>query len=102
NSLADDAHSRAPSGWLRGLLEDLVGGVEAVGPFEGDGVELQRRDRALDRLGLVDQSVDRRLHGSVALGIAFADLLVVGLAAYGARLDRLHRGNRHVELARQF
>src|SRR5690606_2312869 len=37
----------------------------------------------------------------VALGVAFADLLVVGLAADGARLDGLHRRYRHVEFARK-
>src|SRR5690606_18506523 len=72
----------APPGWVSWpLLEDLVGRIETVGTFEGDGVELERRHGALDRSGLVDQAVDSRLHGGVALGVALADLLVVCLAA---------------------
>src|SRR6478752_3937211 len=77
-------------------LENLVRRIEAVGTLEGDRVELEGRHCAFDRLGLVEQRVDRRLHGGIALGIALGDLLVVGLAGLGALLDRLHLLDRNV------
>ena len=64
----DISHSR----WLRrrfDLLEHLVGRIQAVGAFERNGIEVQHVDRALDRLGLVDQRIDPRLHCGVAIGI---------------------------------
>ena len=84
------------------LLEHLVGRVEAVGAFEGDGVELERGDHALDRARLIDERVDRRLDGGIAGLVALGDLLVVGLAGERPRLDRLHLGHRGVKLAGQF
>ncbi len=72
--------------------------VEAVGALDLD-LQLQAGDHALEGAGLGDQAVDALLHQSVALGVALADHLVIGLlAAVGLVLDRLESGERGVDL----
>src|SRR5690606_35825074 len=65
--------------------------VQTVRSFHRD-LEAELGNERLDRPGLRDKRVDHVLDDPVALGIALADHLVIGLlAAVGAVLHDLHR-----------
>ncbi|ENN89430.1 hypothetical protein RHSP_66467 [Rhizobium freirei PRF 81] len=84
------------------LLEDGVRIVQARRTFKLDGAEIESGDDPLDALRLVEQAVDRLLHGGVAFLVAFADHLVVFLDRLAAMHQRLHGFEGGVELGFHF
>src|SRR3990170_3363928 len=72
-----------PGGAARRSLEHGLRVVKAVGALELDGREVEGGHRALDRAGLVGERLHHSLDHGVALGIALADHLIVGLDALG-------------------
>src|SRR3954465_4276878 len=74
--------STRPRRFLILRLVDLVGMIEAVGAFELDRLQVEGGDVALAPLRLGNERLDRGVDQRIALGIALADHLVVGLAGF--------------------